>query len=204
MALLFTHLMMLITKYMHNGASSISVMQDIAGLLLLVSMECAFEVMLLLVLVRQNNLPMLSSAYEKGVLRCSFLVQACIAIAYISNSHPYTWVLMLRTTDPDKWGDTTPLDICPNHSNAHPAPSWAVSGPIVLHWCRPSNYPSRLSSFFGGGIGTFVGRMWQNQLKAMRRERINEEKESEERRRQADQRRRDSSRRQMRRRRKRK
>jgi len=117
MALLFTHLMMLITKYMHNGASSISVMQDIAGLLLLVSMECAFEVMLLLVLVRQNNLPMLSSAYEKGVLRCSFLVQACIAIAYISNSHPYTWVLMLRTTDPDKWGDTTPLDICPNHSN---------------------------------------------------------------------------------------
>ncbi|CEM15974.1 unnamed protein product [Vitrella brassicaformis CCMP3155] len=74
----------------------------------------------------------------------------------------------------------------------------AVSGPIVFNWCRPTNYPSRLATFTGGGIGTYVGRIWQRQIIEMRRERTTEEEEREERRRQAEQRRRQGgSRRQL-------
>mmetsp|Transcript_20409 Transcript_20409/g.49640 ORF Transcript_20409/g.49640 Transcript_20409/m.49640 type:complete len:263 (-) Transcript_20409:153-941(-) len=114
--LLYTNLTLLITNQIMGTASSLAFVQGIGGLLMLVSIECAFEAVLFLVMVRWNNFPLLSSSYKKDVTCCEFLTCLWMGIRVASLMLPYLEVFVLRMVDADKGGEVQPADMCPYFS----------------------------------------------------------------------------------------
>ncbi|CEM39678.1 unnamed protein product [Vitrella brassicaformis CCMP3155] len=95
-ALLFTNLAVL-TAQAYAGASWEQLVEGAMGLVVLVAIEQLFELCVLCVLMRWNNLPMLSSRSEKGVLRRTILTLFLVAGSCISTWLPFFLMSLLRT-----------------------------------------------------------------------------------------------------------
>ncbi|CEM25616.1 unnamed protein product [Vitrella brassicaformis CCMP3155] len=81
-ALLFTNLTVL-TAQAYAGAPWQQVVEGGIGLVLLVAIEQLFELCVLCVMMRWNNLPMLTSTREKGVLRSRILIVLMAATSFL-------------------------------------------------------------------------------------------------------------------------
>jgi len=94
-ALLFTNLAVL-TAQAYAGVSWEQLVEEGIGLVLLVAIEQLLELCVLCVLMRWNNLPMLSSRSEKGVLRRIMLILFLVAGTCISGWLPFFLMSLVR------------------------------------------------------------------------------------------------------------
>uniref|UniRef100_A0A7S1JNR0 Uncharacterized protein n=1 Tax=Vitrella brassicaformis TaxID=1169539 RepID=A0A7S1JNR0_9ALVE len=94
-ALLFTNLSVL-TVQACAGAPWKQLVEEGIGLVLLVAIEQLFELCVLCILMRWNNLPMLSSRSEKGVLRRIMLILFLVAGTCISGWLPFFLMSLVR------------------------------------------------------------------------------------------------------------
>jgi len=94
-ALLFTNLTVL-TAQAYAGVSWEQLVEEGIGLVLLVAIEQLLELCVLCVLMRWNNLPMLSSRSEKGVLRRIMLILFLVAGTCISGWLPFFLMSLVR------------------------------------------------------------------------------------------------------------
>ncbi|CEM23114.1 unnamed protein product [Vitrella brassicaformis CCMP3155] len=94
-ALLFTNLSVL-TVQACAGAPWKQLVEEGIGLVLLVAIEQLFEMCVMCVMMRWNNLPMLSSRHEKGVVRRRLLTLLLVAIFCIFSWLPFLHLSLQR------------------------------------------------------------------------------------------------------------
>ncbi|CEL95493.1 unnamed protein product [Vitrella brassicaformis CCMP3155] len=118
MLLVFTNLMVLVTNQIWDkDASLASFFTGIAGLIVLLVVEGAFETLHVLWMVRINNLPLLRSEDEPGVVKAE--VWTCLLEFIIMSYEHIVFVkfFMLHAIDPDKYNaDGSVADMCPYFS----------------------------------------------------------------------------------------
>jgi len=115
-SLLFVNLSVVVASAV-NGVSSLTLTHEIIGLALIIAMECACEGMVLVVMVRWANLPMVSSWREKGVVRCMFLTCLLAATACVLVWLPFMHMAVRRSIGQEKWRDVDAEFFCPTFSD---------------------------------------------------------------------------------------
>uniref|UniRef100_A0A7S1JX33 Uncharacterized protein n=1 Tax=Vitrella brassicaformis TaxID=1169539 RepID=A0A7S1JX33_9ALVE len=111
--LIFTNLMVLvINQIWHKDASLASLFTSIAGLVVLLVVEGAFETIHVLWMVRIHNLPLLCSEDEPGVVKASILTCLLEFVIVTSGFAVLVKFFMLHAVDPDKHADASFVDVC--------------------------------------------------------------------------------------------